>query len=343
VAGFTGLPLRDRLNLVNALERLWEEDLRLPADLDARPATQLWQLAKQSEPTLRHIWTPLCRFLIGDEPGAVSAAVLATNLRMLFLGSRRDSAIGLMTGSLFETLVRPLETRLRKLGADLRVNHTAMQLQTKVNQVTGLRLENGRDFSADWYVSALPPEALAALLPERWLAQYASFQQLTAWEWSPRVCLRIDCRLEKVKPWLTLLADGTFDWTTGIHHKAAKSSIRQIWLVATGRPALLKWSDDRLWEHAVKDLRALGLTLTPDHIIGRQIFKTDRALPSLKPGTRRLRAVPQSPISNLFLAGAWTDTDLPANLEGALLSGRRCAEAIEASASHGVDKTKGGY
>ena len=34
------------------------------------------------------------------------------------------------------------------------------------------------------------------------------------------------------------------------------------------------------------------------------------------------------PHKNLFLAGDWTDTGLPATIEGAVLSGYKCAEII---------------
>lgn len=51
------------------------------------------------------------------------------------------------------------------------------------------------------------------------------------------------------------------------------------------------------------------------------------ALP-LPPGTKTRRPIQLSPISNLLVAGAWTDTGWPANFESAIVSGERCAEII---------------
>jgi uncharacterized protein with NAD-binding domain and iron-sulfur cluster len=45
------------------------------------------------------------------------------------------------------------------------------------------------------------------------------------------------------------------------------------------------------------------------------------------PGTRRLRAAPQTRVAGLYLAGAWTDTGWPATMEGAVRSGRAAARA----------------
>jgi uncharacterized protein with NAD-binding domain and iron-sulfur cluster len=40
------------------------------------------------------------------------------------------------------------------------------------------------------------------------------------------------------------------------------------------------------------------------------------------------RPIQRSPIANLLLAGSWTDTGWPPNLESAIVSGNRCADAI---------------
>lgn len=343
VAGFTGLPVRDRLHLLNFLERLWEEDLHLPADVDSRRATELWQMAKQSESTIRRIWTPLCRFLVGNEPDAVSAALLASSLRILLLGSRRDSAIGLVRPDFALGLLPSIEARLRESKVKSYINSAATHLVTKGARVTAVRLENGRELTADWYLSALPPDVLSSLLPERWLAQYASFQRLTDWQWLPRISVRLDCRLKQPVPWLTLRAEGPFDWTAGIPQKGKTTASLQAWCISTGRPDLLKWSDDKLYAQAMEDLPLSPTTFTADQVIGHRVFRAPRAVPSLGPGTSRLRPVPQSPIANLFLAGGWTATGLPVNLESAFVSGRRGAEAIHKAARRGVDLLKGAH
>ena len=48
------------------------------------------------------------------------------------------------------------------------------------------------------------------------------------------------------------------------------------------------------------------------------------------PGAETLRPGPVTPVSGLYLAGDWTDTGLPATIEGAVRSGRRAALEVEA-------------
>ena len=340
VAGFTGLPIRDRVNLLNMLERLWEQDLRLPADLDARAATELWTLAKQSDATVRHIWTPLSRFLLGDEPRHVSGEALVSVLQSFFLGSRRDSTIGFVPNGLIHNLLAALESRVKQTKATLHLGQRATQVVTRGHRITALRCADGRDHSADWYLSTLSPEALANLLPERWLAQYGTFQRLTEWNWLPQLTVRLDYRLDKPKPSLLLRSEGAFAWALGISHKVAGTSSLHIWLVATGDAAPMQWSDEELMEAAILESRPLISSDKGARLVASRIWRHDKTLPALRPGTRRLRAVSQSPIPNLFLAGAWTDTGLPLNVESALVSGRQAAEAIARAASDEIDRAK---
>jgi uncharacterized protein with NAD-binding domain and iron-sulfur cluster len=54
-------------------------------------------------------------------------------------------------------------------------------------------------------------------------------------------------------------------------------------------------------------------------------FASDPEAETLRPG-------PITPVRGLYLAGDWTDTGLPATIEGAVRSGRRAAREVEARA-----------
>jgi uncharacterized protein with NAD-binding domain and iron-sulfur cluster len=70
-----------------------------------------------------------------------------------------------------------------------------------------------------------------------------------------------------------------------------------------------------------------------EDVIVRSVFCEHHAALLLAPGAARLRPLQQSPIQNLFIAGAWTDTGWPANLESTLVSAHRCAELVAGRAA----------
>jgi uncharacterized protein with NAD-binding domain and iron-sulfur cluster len=61
------------------------------------------------------------------------------------------------------------------------------------------------------------------------------------------------------------------------------------------------------------------------------VVRERRATFSLAPGSPP-RPGTRTPLPGCYLAGDWTDTGLPATIEGAVLSGHRAADAVLADA-----------
>jgi len=60
-------------------------------------------------------------------------------------------------------------------------------------------------------------------------------------------------------------------------------------------------------------------------VLGAVAVREKRATFSLAPG-QPARPGPTTPVTGLLLAGDWTETGLPATIEGAVASGHRAAE-----------------
>jgi len=58
-----------------------------------------------------------------------------------------------------------------------------------------------------------------------------------------------------------------------------------------------------------------------------RIIKERRATFAQTPASLRLRPGMRTHLNNLFLAGDWTNTGLPATIEGAIQSGFKAADA----------------
>jgi 15-cis-phytoene desaturase len=66
------------------------------------------------------------------------------------------------------------------------------------------------------------------------------------------------------------------------------------------------------------------------------VVKTPLSVYKTVPGCQALRPDQTSPIANFFLAGDYTMQRYLASMEGAVLSGRLCAEAIGAAQTAGL-------
>ncbi|NWF73845.1 MAG: FAD-dependent oxidoreductase [Nitrospirae bacterium] len=322
---FAGIPWKERWRLASWVEQLWEGDEQLPADLEQRTADEWLAFIQQNARTRRVVWNPLARWLTGNALSTMSADAFVTSIRPFFLRARSDSRISVVQDSLQSRIIQPITDRLTQLGAIILYNPDAIQLRFARDEISGVLLRDGSQLQADWYVAALPPHELTPLLPERWLTRYAYFQQLTELRSVDSTTFYVYAEQPCATPRLVLLNDPSFHSVLA----TATTSDRTVFSIVTSDPHLSQPRPDTNLDVVPLDLlRSLGL-LKPESKISsicRRIIPN--GILSLKPGTKSHRPLQRSPIANLLVAGAWTDTGWPPNLESAIVSGNRCAEAI---------------
>jgi uncharacterized protein with NAD-binding domain and iron-sulfur cluster len=325
---FQGLSMRDRWQLLAFFERTWERDPPMPDDLETKAAEPWLRSIGQSESALHDIWNPLSRFLLGDELAKVSASLFMRTLRRHFFTGARTSRLIVPSFDVSSFLVAALTERLNRMAVSLRLGAAVTGFRFANDRVSGVEI-NGREvLSADHYIAALPFSRLRRLLPERVLTHYAYFQQIGRLETISLLTTRLEVARCTEAPRFILLPHRTFHWMITRPKEEREQEGTEIFLVAAGDTSLLPLSDAAVLTTARADATAAwpGLDVTTEirHRISRMV---DMSL-SVKPGTQRDRPLQQSPFVNLFLAGDWTDTGWPANLESAVVSGNRCAAAI---------------
>jgi uncharacterized protein with NAD-binding domain and iron-sulfur cluster len=307
------------------VERLWEGDERLPADLEQRTADEWLASIGQSPQTCRVVWNPLARWLTGNDLSTMSADAFVVAMRPSFLRTRSDSRISVGHDSLQTCFVQPITETLTQVGATISRNTEATQFRYERDHISGVLLRDGSLLQADWYVAALPPQQLTPLLPERWLTRYAYFQQLAELRSVDSTILHVHAEQTCVTPRLLLLGDTSFHSvlaTAETPNRTGFSLITADSQFAQARP------DSDLKAHIHDLLKSSGLLLPKSTIASTRRRTISNAILLLKPGTKLHRPIQRSPIANLLLAGSWTDTGWPPNLESAIVSGNRCADAI---------------
>ena len=322
---FTGIPWKERWRLASYVERLWEGDERLSADLEHRTADEWLTSIGQGAQTRRIVWNPLAQWLTGNDLSAMSADALVTSMRPLFLGTRSDSHITVAQESLQSCFIQPITEALNQAGATILRNAEAVGFRYDRDHISGVQLRNDSLLQADWYVAALSPQQLTSLLPERWLTRYAYFQQLAELVLRDSTIFHVQAEQPCATPRLVLLGDTSFHsvLATGTGFDLTRFS-----LITTDSQFAQARRDSSL-DILIPDLlRSVGL-LTPGSAIASTHRRTiSNAILSLRPGSKLHRPIQHSPIANLLVAGSWTDTGWPSNLESAIVSGNHCADAI---------------
>jgi Flavin containing amine oxidoreductase len=324
VFNFHGLSWQDRWRLFSHVEQIWEQAETLPADLENRTADEWLTATGQSTEARERIWAPLAQWLTGNALARLSAATFVYILSLVFLSEASDARLTYHSGTIDQRLLTPLKEVL--LGDNVPFISLAQPPHIQFGQdgIQDIRLPNGTTLQAGWYISALSYQTLLRLLPERFLTRYAYFAHLTELQSLSEIAVQLTIQSTNQQPRLLLLDGKPFHHVTRSPVGACEVVVR---LTGT-ETSLMELGEDQV----INAAQAAMATVFPDHsmsdITSRQVFRNDHATLQLGPGVARLRPLQQSPIQNLLVAGGWTDTNWPPNVESALVSARRCADIV---------------
>lgn len=321
---FQGLAWQDRWRLFSHVEQIWEQTETLPADLENRTADEWLTATGQSAEARERVWAPLAQWLTGNALGRLSAATFVQILSTVFLSDASDARLTYRSGTIAKRFLTPMKELLQ--------NHVRFipmaqppHIQFGHDGVQEIRLHDGTTLQASWYISALSYHYLLRLLPERFLTRYAYFAHLTELQSLSEIMVQLTVtQTTSLPPRLLLLAGKPFH-----HLTSTPVGPHEIVVRLTGtETALMGLGEDQMIEAAQTELGSLFPVVPMSDITSRQISRENHAALLLAPGAARLRPIQQSPMTNLLVAGAWTDTGWPANVESALVSARRCADIV---------------
>jgi Flavin containing amine oxidoreductase len=323
---FHGLSWQDRWRLFSHVEQIWEEAQTLPADLENRTADEWLTATGQSPEARERIWDPLAQWLTANSLGRLSAATFVHLLSTVFLRDALDARLTHLAGSIDHRFIAPLKQTLQQSHVRIVSLPHRPTLRFGQTGVSEVRLHDDTRLQANRYIMALSYRNLLNLLPERLLTRYAYFAQITELKSVSEVVVQLTCPGTKQRPRLLLLPGRPF-------HQLASTSIEsggiEYRLSALGNP-LTELNNDQLIEAAQTEICELFPGTAKREICAQSVFRESHAALLLAPGAGRLRPLQQSPIQNLLVTGAWTDTGWPANLESAFVSAHRCAELVSA-------------
>lgn len=321
---FQGLAWQDRWRLFSHVEQIWEQAETIPADLENRTAHEWLAAIGQSPDARERVWGPLAHWLTGNDLARLSAATFVHLLSTVFLSDASDARLTSLPGSIEQRFMTPIKQTLDHNRVEFCTLSAPPHLRFDDHSVREVRLPDGTTRQTQWYVMALSHQQLRALLPERLLTRFAYFAHVTELHDLGEVIVQLTCR-EATQPSRLVLLPGRPFRQLAISPLGSGEITCRLSGPADSLEAL---TDDQLIDAAIGELSRIFPNLTSIDVLARELFREPHAALSLAPGMARLRPLQQSPVQNLLVAGAWTDTGWPANLESALVSARSCAEAI---------------
>ncbi|HLY54615.1 MAG TPA: hydroxysqualene dehydroxylase HpnE [Stellaceae bacterium] len=259
----------------------------------------------------RRFWQPIAVGVLNTEASAGAAALLATVLRETFVRGAAACAPMIAAEGLSESFVDPALAWLALRGATLFTGTRVRSLSFEDERASRIELAGGAVAldKGDAVVVAVPPPVAATLLPG--LTVPTEFRPIV------NAHFRLDdAPVTGVE--ITGVIGGTAEWIfrRGNITSVTVSSADTI----VDEPAETLAS--KLWTDVAA---ALGL---PRDLPPARIVKEKRATFAQTPEQVRRRAKARTQWRNIVLAGDWTNTGLPATIEGAIRSGEAAAACL---------------
>jgi squalene-associated FAD-dependent desaturase len=281
-----------------------------------------WLRAHGQTPRLSEVlWEPLAVAALNQSPDVAAAGPFVEVLARMFNGSRRDAAIGLPVKPLDQLYAEPARRWLEDAGHQVRLGAPARLLVDGARAV-GVEID-GERIMAGYVVSSVPWfafPAFAASVPA--LADLSA--SAGAMRASPIVTVNLWLDRTVTDAPFVGLPGRTFQWVFD-KGRLFGEAWSHLSLTSSGAEDVVGWTNDALMAHARREL-AEALPAAASAIVRRSTaVRERRATFSLALGEPPRPGV-DTPVQGLFLAGDWTDTGLPATIEGAVVSGHLAAE-----------------
>jgi squalene-associated FAD-dependent desaturase len=250
---------------------------------------------------------PLLVSVLNTPPEEGSADLAGAVIRETFAKGGRSIHPRVATPSLAFAFVDPALERLRRSGVDIRLGRRLAAVKLQKGKAVGLSFADGEQELGprDVVILAVPPWTAQELLPG-----------LTA---PDEFCAIVNAHFKLVppagSPLLVGLIGGTAEWVFAFPDRLS--------VTVSAADRLLEVDSNILADMLWRDVAAVHrLSDAPPPC---RIVKEKRATFAATPAQNARRPASSTQWSNLFLAGDWTDTGLPATIEGALRSGERAA------------------
>jgi len=269
------------------------------------------QIVSRTSPLYNTLWDPISKAILNTSADEASAKMLWKVIKKTFLKGEKACRPVIFNEGLSATLITPALNYLKSHHTEVRYKTRIKELKFENDKVIGLKTSD-TDFDIgnnDAVVLAVPPESCANLWPKF----NTEFKTLPI----VNIHFRIDKPIELPggQPFLGLIGSHS-QWIfsrkniISVTISAAKDHVEMPNLEL----AELLWTE-------VKNICGINYQQLPLW----RVIKERRATIAQTPQNFQSRPQPETDIDNLFIAGDWINTGLPATIEGSITSGNLTA------------------
>lgn len=271
------------------------------------------------------LWEPLAVAALNQSVAEAQAAPFVRILGQIFSDDPSDAALGMPTRPLHEVFGEPARAFIEARGGQVKLD--ALARVVVAGDRVGYVDTRGTSIRAATVIVAVPWFSLPAVFRG---SEQGALRGLLESE-----AARASSSIVSVNLWLERAAlpsplvglpQRTFQWMFD-KRWAFGESANHFTLVASGADAVLRRTNEGLADLALREATDALPELRQAKVQRIRVVREPNATFSLAAG-QPSRPASHTSVQGLLLAGDWTDTGLPATIEGAIASGHAAAAAV---------------
>ncbi|MEW5797907.1 MAG: hydroxysqualene dehydroxylase HpnE [Bacteroidota bacterium] len=322
--GLSNLSFTNRLKLLRVGIDVMLKNPDTNRHLHSISVSQWLKELDQPEENRKYLWDIIAIGALNDSLDKVSAALFAKVIKTAFFGSRKNASMVIPKKGLSTVLVDNAVEFIEKRGGRIMLNTSVEQIQVSDLRIQEILLSDGSKITPRAVISAVPYFDIPKVFGESKKIGVSNLDEFTS---SPIVTLHLWFDAHFMKEKFCALLDSPIHWVfnKSVMYGNENNGLMYLSLVVSGAHDLVEKEKEELVELGHNELKRFYPAASVSKIIHSLVIKEKRATFSPKVGIEQFRPSHTTSIQNLFLAGDWTDTKLPATIEGAVQSGFECA------------------
>ncbi len=314
--------LRDKIHLLSLGNAFRHLDRRR-TDLDAVSTRDWLHALKQTPETVQSFWEPLTIAIMNQKSEQASALLFSRCVHRAFFESKSNATLILPSVGLSELFADPACALIGRMGGQVRLGCRVLEIIVERNTATAIRLADGTKEEVSAVIVAVPPWSVNSLiaLPPGTLDAFKPSPIVSIHFWFDKSFMP--------SPFIGVIGK-TVQWIFD-RRKIAERSMGggHISCVISAATEIVDLDNQEILALAENDVSSVfGRDFTkPKRGV---VIREKRATFSPAPFTERYRPSAETLITNVYLAGDWTNTGLPGTIEGAVVSGTTAAALVRA-------------
>ncbi|RJP67808.1 MAG: FAD-dependent oxidoreductase [Ignavibacteriales bacterium] len=312
LAGYKAMNRSEKLGIIKLLIKL----LFYPTDLLSDYSVREWLVKEnQSERVQKVLWQIFAIGALNSDIEKCSAKIFADILKQIFLRNNKSTVVILPQENLNNTFHFPAKEFIIQNNGQVHFSTRINDIQIENDEAKGVII-NDKRFEYDFVISAVPFDSLFKIVPP----DYHSKLSIPSFRYSS---------ILNVHLWLN---ENIFNEK---FYGLLNSDVH--WIFNHGSYVSITISDANRWmeidnEKIVSDISFRLKEYFPQFSLNSieysKVIKEKRATFVPEKAILKIRPSAKTKIKNLYLAGDWTNTGLPATIEGAIKSGKLAATEI---------------